>query len=254
MKSSLKKLINKLDAYDDLENDAQRIDQLHKIRVNARKLIALSPPESDSAKTLKRLIQASNALRDLDVLHSETLKNLPKDWQPKLQPLYDILAEQRQDMDAQFRLRLQMELSEEILELVEDFEPFKKEEKSGHQRHQLALKEIEKRLKAQFKVLRALEVEDKQVHKVRLKIKRLRYQLEHFYPKQTKALEVTTYLQNTLGEFHDLCQGMKWLEKHADVKKKVREPLLELLQRRKQDLLQSVRQVLNKKYRKIELQ
>lgn len=252
MKSLLKKLLKKLDDYEMLEQDAKQIEPLHKIRVTARKLVALSEPDSYSAQVLKRLIQASNALRDLDVLRSETLPKLPAKWQPKLTELYQQLAQQREELDAQFKLRLQMELYDEIHSLVDEFEPLQQPKSDSQPRHQLPLKEIEKRLKAQVKWLRTLDIKDQQVHKVRLKIKRLRYQLEHFYPQQIPALEMMTYLQNTLGEFQDLCQGKKWLEKHASLASPTLNAIQGLLEARKQTILHKVRGVLNKKYRKLE--
>lgn len=253
MKNLIEKLLKKIDKYESLEQAKTQVELLHKIRVNTRKLVALSPPESYSAQVLKRLIQASNALRDLDVLQNETLKHLPDKWQKDLKPIYQELTERRLEMDAQFKLLLQMELREEIQGLMDDFEHLQKKNSSSAERHKLLLSEIEKRLKAQLKILRAVEIEDKQVHKVRLKIKRLRYQLEHFYTEQEEALQLTTYLQDELGVFHDLCQGIKWLNKYLGEDKEQLKSIQDLLQTRKEKNLQSVRKTLHKDYRKISL-
>lgn len=136
---------------------------------------------------------------------------------------------------------------------MDDFEHLQKKNSSSAERHKLLLSEIEKRLKAQLKILRAVEIEDKQVHKVRLKIKRLRYQLEHFYTEQEEALQLTTYLQDELGVFHDLCQGIKWLNKYLGEDKEQLKSIQDLLQTRKEKNLQSVRKTLHKDYRKISL-
>ncbi len=253
VKNLIEKLLKKIDKYERLEQSKSQVELLHKIRVNSRKLVALSPPESYSAQVLKRLIQSSNALRDLDVLQNETLKDLPEKWQKELRPIYQYLAERRHEMDAQFKLLLQMELRDEIQGLVDDFDQLQKKSSRSAERHKLSLSEIERRLKLQLKILRAVDIEDKQVHKVRLKIKRLRYQLEHFYVNQEQALELTTYLQDELGKFQDLCQGMKWLKKYLDSDKTRLKSIQELLQSRKDSILQSVRKTLHKDYRRVSL-
>lgn len=250
MKKSIDELSKRIERYIQLEApDFGQAAALHKLRVSARKLVALSPPESDSAQLFKRIIQASNSLRDLDVLRDETLKKLPKKWQKVLEGFDDTLSELRAELDAQFKLLLQMELSQDVAQLAEQLQAMQPKAGAANERHQLPLVEIEKRLNLQLKLLKKLEIDDKQVHKVRLKIKRLRYQIEHFYPQQHEALGLMTFLQDRLGDFQDLSQGIKWLNKHAKLDKKTLAQIESLLGEQKESILKAVRKQLNHEYR-----
>lgn len=253
MDKQIKKLLKVIERYVEIPNgDIEQIEGLHKVRVTARKLVSVSPPESYSGKLFKKVIQSSNHLRDLDVFRSEVLKDFPEAWQESMQALYQGIEELRDELDAKFKLLLDMELREELEVLSANYDQIAKKSTSDSHRHKLELIEIEKRLRKQLKILQKLDLEDKQVHKVRLKIKRLRYQLEHFYAKEERLLTVTTYLQNELGHFHDITQGIKLLKQHKELMSEEQlTRYLEHMEQTKNTLLQNVRKKLHSKYRKI---
>jgi len=248
----LKKLSKAINHYKSLEtNDKDLIEGLHKLRVTARKLVSLSPPDSESGSVFKKFIQASNHLRDLDVFRSEVLPNFPQKQQKAITELYLVIEEHREDLDAKFKLLIDMELEDELKDLLNHSALSKEKLQSSSERHRLEIKEIEKKLRIQTKLLRKIDLEDKQVHKARLKIKRLRYQLEHFYENETEFLKVTHFLQDELGQFHDLSQASKILAKHKALISPSLFPELEhFIQKSKDKLIQKIRKQLNDEYKK----
>lgn len=231
------------------EGDDQTIEHLHKIRVTARKLVSLSPPETYQIQLFKKVIQASNSLRDIDVFRSELLPSFPDKWQSKMTPLYVSIAEFRNQLDVKFQLLLETEIQAEIETLHSSLVDIEKKTSTISERHKLDIKEIEKQLQKQIKIIQKIEIEDKHLHKARLKIKRLHYQLEHFYPKEHKLAKICAYLQDELGHFHDLCQGIKLLKKHQELISEAQlKKYTKHLESNKELLLQSIRSKLHKKY------
>ena len=235
------------------EGDNQTIEHLHKIRVTARKLVSVSPPESDQLQLFKKVIQASNSLRDIDVFRAELLPSFPEKWQSKMAPLYQGIAEFREQLDVKFKLLLETEILADIEALLVSLAAIDGKRSTisvNADKHKLELNEIEKQLQKQIKVIQKIDIEDKHLHKARLKIKRLRYQLEHFHSKEKKALELCVYLQDELGHFHDLCQGIKLLKKHAELMSDMQlNKYVKHLEKNKESLLQSIRSKLHKKYK-----
>lgn len=251
MDKAIKKLLKAIDGYVQLTcHDKESVHQLHKLRVSARKLVSLSPPQSYASQVFKRSIQQSNYLRDLDVLQTEVLVIFPKEWRHEIQQLERGLRELREDESVKFRLFLEMEIKAELKNLVKDYQKISKKSEGDSQRHCMSLNEIVKKLKEQLKLLKKLELEDAQVHKVRLKIKRLRYQLEHFYADESRLLSLTAMLQETLGRFHDKSQAQKILQSQKTLLSK--DDLLKFTQYldvKKQEILAQLRQALKKDYK-----
>lgn len=214
MKDNFQKLNQAVIRYNRLaDNDAKLVKCLHDIRVGVRKLIVVMNPEDPRTLSLKKLIQSSNKIRDLDVFLDEMLPQLPKKWHAEFEDMRQTLILKRLEMNQDFKILL----IEEWLSNLSQLENFSSNQRSLQydlNRHQMTQKEIEKSLKKAIKELKSIELQDKQFHKIRLVIKRLHYQLERFYPDEKQFLKLTKCIQAELGEFHDFYQAIKLLKQN----------------------------------------
>ncbi|MEA1989920.1 MAG: CHAD domain-containing protein [Pseudomonadota bacterium] len=239
----IKKLLKSAKAYLEIPiGNKKQVESLHTLRVTARKLVSVSAPDTYQIKLFKHIIQSSNKLRDLDVFTTEILPAFPKKLQSSMTSLYKGLEEFREQLDIEFKLWLEADVLLEIQDLLTDSEQIKKESSGRPDKHKLEQNDIEKKLQKNIKLIQKVDIEDKHIHKARLKIKQLHYQLEHFYPQEEKLLKKCTYLQDELGHFHDLCQGIKLLKKYADLTQKENlTQYLKHLEKNKVALLHTIR-------------
>ena len=239
----IKKLLKSTKAYLDVPTgNSKQVESLHTLRVTARKLVSVSAPETYQIQLFKHIIQSSNKLRDLDVFTTEILPDFPKKLQSSMTSLYQYLEEFREQLDIEFKLWLEADALLEIQDLVTNSDQVKKKTVSRPDKHKLELNDIEKKLQKNIKLIKKVDIEDKHIHKVRLKIKQLHYQLEHFYPQEKKLLKKCAYLQDELGHFHDLCQGIKLLKKHQGlIQKENLTQYLKHLEKNKIALLHTLR-------------
>jgi CHAD domain-containing protein len=245
MKTRLKGLIHQVDEYlkqDDKTALMTSVDALHDVRVATRKWLAVMNPDDEMVGSFKKIIQASNKVRDMDVFLLEILPTFPLDWQAELQALQTGLRLSRAELNSQFKVLLETEIIDELARAKRRLAKNSQAFESEHGRHKMPLKEIEKRLKIAVKELRLLELEDKQLHKIRLLIKRLRYQLDQYYPDEHKALALTEAIQNRLGQFHDQYQAMNLLDKHQSLlTPALFQQAYKFLQEAKQDTIRELR-------------
>ena len=250
---TLEKLITKLlksaRAYLEVPSgNKKQVESLHTLRVTARKLVSVSAPETYQIILFKHIIQSSNKLRDLDVFTTEILPTFPKKLQSSMSSLYQGLEEFREQLDIEYKLWLEADVLLELQDLLTDSEQIKKKSSGRPDKNKLELNDIQKKLQKNIKIIQKVDVEDKHIHKVRLKIKQLHYQLEHFYPQEEKLIKKCAYLQDELGHFHDLCQGITLLKKHENlIQKENLTQYLEHLEKNKAATLNTVR---SKSYKK----
>lgn len=219
MKNRLNTIVKLAGEYlntDENTNMSGSVESLHKLRVAVRQWLALIDPKHEMVGSFKKIIQASNKVRDLDVLLWETWAKFPKDWHAGLTSLRHNLQASRAELNTEFKAVLDDELLDELVQaqrcLVKDKHAF--DLKQEHQK--MPLKEIQKRLKKAVKELKILDLKDKRLHQIRLLIKRLHYQLARFYPDEKKALALSERLAKQLGVFHDLYQAINLINKHQD--------------------------------------
>jgi len=243
------KLLKSAKAYLEVPSgNKKQVESLHTLRVTARKLVSVSAPETYQIELFKHLIQSSNKLRDLDVFTTEILPAFPKKLRSSMTSLYQGLEEFREQLDIEYKLWLEADALLEIQDLLTDSEHIKQKSNGRPERNKLELNDIQKRLQKNIKLIQKVDVEDKHIHKVRLKIKQLHYQLEHFYPQEEKLIKKCAYLQDELGHFHDLCQGIKLLKKHQDlIQKENLTQYLEHLEKNKVAILNTIRSKCHKK-------
>ncbi|WP_321326615.1 CHAD domain-containing protein [Thiomicrorhabdus sp.] len=247
MKTHLEKLNHILTRYIELpDDDSKQVKVLHDLRVSARKLITLINPNETLTASLKKLIQSSNKIRDLDVFINETLPIFPKKLQADLKEVHLTLHNTRADMNHEFKSLLSDEL---IGDLNQTHTPSTKQEiKADLSRHQMPLNDIDKRLKKVVRELQLLDLEDKQLHKIRLVTKRLHYQLERFYPEEKKSIALAKLIQTQLGKFHDIYQAIK-LVKHNKplLKPKTYKSCIDFLKDKKMQSIRELRKDIRKK-------
>ena len=207
MKSDLNNLIKTLTDYFNLaDNDQNQFKQLHDLRIEARKLVETLNPDDALTASIKEIIQSSNKIRDIDVFIHETIQHMPSEIRREFKRLKKSLEHQREELNHDFKMWLREEwLSQNAIE--SDLSELLCQE-THLKRHQMGLEEIEKRLKKITRELKMFELEDKQIHKIRLKVKRLNYQLSRFYHQEQQHTLIIE-LQDKLGQFHDLYQAQK---------------------------------------------
>ena len=208
MKSDLNNLIKTLTDYFNLaDNDQNQFKQLHDLRIEARKLVETLNPDDALTASIKKIIQSSNKIRDIDIFVHETLKRMPSEIRQEFKRLKISLKNQREELNHDFKMRLREEwLNQGTIE--SELSEFLCHE-THLKRHQMTLEEIEKHLKKITRELKMFELEDKQIHKIRLKVKRLNYQLSRFYYQEKQQHTLIIELQDKLGQFHDFYQAQK---------------------------------------------
>ena len=242
MKPNLDNLQSALSRYLLLaDEDPKQVKVLHDIRVYARKLIVVMDPDDPQTTTLKKLIQFSNKIRDIDVFTNEILPLFPKSLRANLAKAQQVLHINRMDMNLEFKSLLSTEWLEDLTP-----EPTADEHavKTTTDRHKMALSDIEKRLKKALRDLNRIDLEDKHYHKIRLLIKRLHYQLLRFYPQEKPSIALAKQLQQKLGEFHDLYQAINLLKQHKSlIKPKTYKQCKLFLKERKQHTIKTLRKI-----------
>jgi CHAD domain-containing protein len=201
---------------------------LHDFRVAVRRTRAalaqikyVFPSEAVDTFTsfFRELGRSSNDLRDLDVylLDRERFEQmLPEEWRPRLGPLFKLLQSERERCHAAFVTRLDDPATRKGLT---DWEAFLDRPPStaappknaGKPVMKVARKAIRKRYRLVIQAGNAINDSSpgKELHKLRLHCKKLRYLLEFFaslFPEETMTLLIGQLksLQDNLGEFCDL--------------------------------------------------
>ncbi|MBO1923026.1 CHAD domain-containing protein [Thiomicrorhabdus sp. 6S3-12] len=238
------KLYDQLVVYLELDNALQEQEKaLHELRVSARKLVSLLPKDDYHRAFFKRVIQASNKIRDLDVLMLQVVPGFPKEIRAAGDQLKSELLEVRNQLDDDFKNFLQLDILPELRNLRANF---------TREKDSLAvsagvedLEQIEKQFRQIRKRLLLVDLEETQVHKIRLKVKRLRYQVAHHYRNKNKLLAELKFLQEQLGKFHDFSQAGNLIRKYAaDLKPEFLKQLRKHLQSKQNAILKKVRKSL----------
>ena len=249
MKANLEKLNRALLRYITMaDGDAKQVKILHDIRVTARKLIVVMHPDDMLTLGLKKLIQSSNKLRDLDVFTSEILPLFPKKLHTAFKDIKLVLQDTRVEMNHDFKSLVSSEWLDDLPQTQGLSFITQQQSEANLSRHQMPLNEIEKRLKKSIRELNLLDLEDKQLHKIRLVIKRLHYQLERFYPKEKRSIALTKRMQEKLGTFHDFYQAIKLLKQHKEqIKAKAYKNAIGFLEEQKNQTIKELRKDIRKR-------
>lgn len=191
---------------------------LHKVRVNARKLLAYLKGYGEFVNggldlepviTLARdIIKASNAVRDLDVMLQAV-----NDWQKTIEEINDANMQELADCI----LNLRHAANEKYKQLVQS-EAYKQRVKQGKQiclqldekirpddRQTVLYKKSAEQLESLKKNFSKLHgrSDDKRLHKIRIQLKNLRYLLRLVGNADPEIINKLSLLQEFLGGYHD---------------------------------------------------
>jgi len=175
------------------------IETLHKLRVSSRKLSSVLKKKSLLAKKLKTLRKLSNEIRDLDVLKDEFFTSLTDSQKKKL---------------LKYGLDDYIKSKKDILEF--EFLLFLRSIKWVKTSVKISKKTVDEKV-----VSNNLEVpsqDSDELHKFRIKVKKLRYRLEHI-DDENENINLLKKMQNLSGKIHDLDVALIFLEDFLDENK-----------------------------------
>lgn len=201
---------------------------LHQYRVNLRRSRALAetllaiieiPRLGRALKGLKRRARATGELRDLEVFLERLTRQPPPEAGPALTPLVAWLHERAREARRELCHQLQRRAYARDMLAWRDAIASKGFAKalSGLQERQLdrVLRERLARHDAQLTSLTDASP-DAALHKLRKRVKRLRYLAELSPERHRRLLEGLKAHQERLGDFQDLCSQLDWLDAFTD--------------------------------------
>lgn len=202
MKNEL--LIKKLDEYQAfvkhfLEYKKQSVDDIHTLRVNSREMSSLISTDSPFYTQLKKLIKASNTVRDMDVFLIQYLKSLPKKLRAQLDMKRikeSVKKKRRNKIDKLHTYLISFTIPKDSVftEII-----------------QIPASVIYKDLPS----LKQIEL-----HTYRIYIKKRLYYEKNSIPKDEQKVKTLTKIKDLLGSINDNYNGLKRL-RHYDVKPKL---------------------------------
>jgi len=166
---------------------------LHKLRIEARRLLSLLETEGKTDIGLKELLKKSSKVRDIDVLLKICKKKKVKKY----------LIKKREKLNKKLILFLKNFYSK-IIEI---------------QKKEISLNNCIKVICTSF-----LNKNDKKLHKIRLKIKKCRYTQKQ-YEKEFKKI------QDILGKIHDYYNCYKLMKKLGFKAKKIKKKKKKLIKK-----------------------
>ena len=166
------------------------VDDIHTLRVHSRELSSLIPADNAFYTQLKKLIKASNTIRDMDVFLETYLAFLPK----RLSSQLDIKSI-KSSLKKKRKIRVEkLHIFLRSLVIPKDL--------SLQKTVQHPPTDINKDLPA---------LEQTQLHKYRILIKKRLYNEKNRIPKDEQTIQKLTKIKDLLGTINDNYNGLKWL-------------------------------------------
>lgn len=170
-----------------LQGDGE-MEAIHKIRTSSREVLSLLNEQKLHCINLKKILKLSNKIRDIDVLLSEYLMKIPKNYQDKI----NILA---------IKNILNEERNKELLIFLEYLKSFAVENieflQSPHS----------KNVGAKYKPI--LSSNKKELHKYRIFIKNQLYIAKNTEPINRDKVVLLTKIKDLLGDINDNYNAIK---------------------------------------------
>lgn len=220
-------------------------------------------------KWLKNVIKQSNAIRDMDVLITETWVSFPKGLQTKLENIKSKLIQSKNDLEGAFCIRLQDEwypeikilcISDSAINLTTPKRSRKKTtnntatespDKNETALHKTARTKLDKQWETVLEQLKSLHsLDGEALHQIRLKVKKIRYKTEKQDESNKDRIQACKLIQTQLGLFHDQDVALKILKPYLKTKPKLLDRLAESVHDNQQDLLQQLHKKIKKHKRK----
>jgi len=196
MKNKL--LTKKLNAYleyvkDFVDHQRHSVDDIHTLRVNSRELSSLIRTDHSFYTQLKKLIKASNTLRDMDVFVDIYLKSLPKKLRIKLDIKSikkSVKKKRRKRIDKLHTYLKSLAIPKSVI-----------------------FNEVDKTQSLDMnKDLPALE--QTALHKYRIYIKKRLYNEKNCIPRDEQKVKTLTKIKDLLGNINDNYNGLKQLSRY----------------------------------------
>ncbi len=177
------------------------MEEVHKIRTSSREVLSLLNEQKLHCLDLKKVLKLSNKIRDIDVLISEYLTNIPASYQEKINILLikDILSEERQKELSVF-LNYLKQFSNQNIEFLEK---------------QYDLKDVDTRPILSFDI--------KQLHKYRIFIKNQLYIAKNSEFENKDKIKLLTQIKDLLGNINDNHNALKIIKSISKDKFNIKE-------------------------------
>lgn len=188
-------LVKKLKAYkkyvkDFVSHTKQSVDDIHTLRVHSRELSSLIRMDDPFYPKLKKLIKASNTIRDIDVFLETYLASLPKNLKTRLdiKSIKRSVKKKREKQTEKIHTFLRsLSIPKSVLLQEADEAPFSDNDTK----------------------LPALE--QTKLHKYRISIKKRLYNEKNRIPKDKQRIRTLTQIKDLLGSINDNYNGLKRL-------------------------------------------
>lgn len=199
------------------------VKDVHKLRVNSRELLSLLNTGEPFAAELKKVIKQSNKIRDMDVFLQEYLGILPKKYLSKLdiKTLMNSIKTKREKKIGELRFYLKSLLIPQSAEF----------EQKGH------IFSVKKR--------RLEALEQKQLHKYRIYIKKRLYNEKNSAFLDEKRVENLTKVKDLLGDINDNYNALKRLSR-LDVKPKLFKKIQKFTERKNLKIFKEFKKIEDK--------
>lgn len=180
-----------------LKTSSTDVEDIHELRKRTREVLSLVSKEESFYKELKKVIKLTNDIRDIDVFQTLFLSKLPKKLKHKI------------DLD-DLSLSLEKTRQQDISRLLEYltslvFPPnviF--EIKQKEQLQDIPFEKFDP------------DLDQKELHKYRIYIKKLLYNYKNFLPKKKKVIRKLEEIKDHLGYINDNFNALKRLE-HLEI-------------------------------------
>ena len=182
-------------------NDDGHIEDIHKIRTSSREVLSLLNEQKLHCVDIKKVLKLSNKIRDIDVLLTEYLIRIPKDYHEKINILFikEILHEER---------------AKELMVFLDYLKEFAIENIEFLQKFQGGDKGNEKP---------PLSPDKKELHKYRIFIKNQLYIAKNSDPINRRKVLHLTKVKDILGEINDNYNAIKIIKSISKDKKCLKE-------------------------------
>lgn len=247
-KPLIQDLITQIKQYQGFDSH-QDPEKLHQVRVKIRNLMSLLKKGSKSYRVLKALIKGSNRIRDMDVLLTQSIADLPKTVEEHLHSITVQITTEKLTLESQFKQQFTEDFLDNLYNMLEhelsqaDF--INNETEKSANTHPITLASIKTKLNRYEQTLLKSKLGNNALHTLRLKIKKIRYQVGHFYPDKEKLLAKLKFLQTNLGEFNDKVVCLQILNPYLSQHPKLQNEVTASIHQQQSKILKKIRSKLS---------
>jgi len=194
----IEKKSNALKKYIDnfVNKKCDNVEDIHNLRTKSRELLSLLSKEELFYSNIKKTIKLSNNIRDIDVFVNEYLQSLSPYYSRQINTAL-LLELIKKDRKKEY---------EELLRYLKTFSipnvihPI-------NEKNDFVIEKCK------------LKYNKKKLHKFRIYIKKLLYNVKNNYPNEKNKIELLTQIKDLLGSINDNKNALKRLNRHYKDKK-----------------------------------